>query len=140
MPSCIERLSAKDCLSSDTNFQLSDYDAHNFSIASEIDPGRFDVRFLWPLNGFLLRPCAELSYLRTQAYNADLTPFAGPSHHGKLIHYVGWADHLITASASLDYYETVRNFTESNTKMKMEDFYRMFPVPGMLHWYALHRP
>ena len=72
-----------------------------------------------------------------QAYKADLTPFAGPSHNGKLIQYVGWADQLITAVGSLDYYETVRNFTENHTGLKTEDFYRLFPVPGMLHWYAL---
>ena len=86
--------------------------------------------------GLLLRSFTELLCSRMQAHKADLTPFAGPSHSGKLIHYVGWADQLITASGSLEYYETVRNFTENHTTLKIDDFYRMFPVPGMLHWYA----
>ena len=91
---------------------------------------------MFPVPFSLLRSFTELLRSRMQAHKADLTPFAGPSHSGKIIHYVGWADQLITASGSLEYYETVRNFTENHTALRMEDFYRMFPVPGMLHWYA----
>ena len=50
-----------------------------------------------------------------------------------MIHYVGWADQLISVGNSIHYYETVRNFTEANTNMAVDDFYRLFPVPGMQH-------
>ena len=71
-----------------------------------------------------------------QAIDVDLTPFAAAPHNGKLIHYVGWADQLISVGNSLHYYGTVKNFTESNTNLKIDDFYRFFPVAGMLHWYV----
>ena len=37
-------MNTKGSFYSDTNFQLANYDAHNLSIAEEINPGRFDVR------------------------------------------------------------------------------------------------
>ena len=40
----IETPDNNNCLHSNTNFQLSDYDTHTLSIAEEIDPGSFDVR------------------------------------------------------------------------------------------------
>ena len=118
--------------SSDTNFQLSDYDAYNFSIAERINPGQNDVRMLThALESPRVYRCL---FAPLQAIKTDLASFAGPGHNGKLIHYAGWADQLISVGNSLHYYETVRNFTESSTNLKMDDFYRFFLVPGMLHW------
>jgi len=68
----------------------------------------------------------------------NITAFAGPSHNGKLIHYVGWADQLISPGNSIHYYETVHEFVNANTDLNISDFYRLFAVGGMTHWYA-HR-
>ena len=58
---------------------------------------------------------------------------------GKLIQYHGWGDAAIAAGSSIDYYETVRSFLtrfpdgRSNASAPIEDFYRLFMVPGMGH-------
>ena len=69
-----------------------------------------------------------------QAINPNLTAFAGPGHNGKLIQYVGWADQLISPGNSIHYYETVHAYTLANTTMDIDDYYRLFLVPGMNHW------
>ncbi|EPQ55147.1 feruloyl esterase-like protein [Gloeophyllum trabeum ATCC 11539] len=67
------------------------------------------------------------------AIDANLTAFAGPSHSGKVIHYVGWADQIISPGNSLHYYETVHAFMQAETGMEIDDYYRLFTVPGMQH-------
>jgi feruloyl esterase len=58
---------------------------------------------------------------------------------GKILQYHGWGDSAITALASIDYYETVRKFMASfpdarrQSPAPIEDFYRLFLVPGMAH-------
>jgi feruloyl esterase len=58
---------------------------------------------------------------------------------GKLITYHGWADAAITPLASIEYYEQVRDFMtrypdgRGDNKKPIEDFYRLFMVPGMGH-------
>lgn len=58
---------------------------------------------------------------------------------GKLIQYHGWGDAAIAAPSSIDYYESVRAFmtkypdARSNASRPLEDFYRLFMVPGMGH-------
>ena len=47
---------------------------------------------------------------------------------------VGWADSFIPAANDIRYYESVENFTRTHTNMGMDDFYRLFVVPGMTHW------
>ena len=54
-----------------------------------------------------------------------------------MIHYVGWADQLISPGNSLHYYETVHTFMTEHTEMNIDDFYRLFTVGGMQHWYAV---
>jgi hypothetical protein len=49
---------------------------------------------------------------------------------GKIIHYHGWADPLVTALMSIDYYESV--VKKLGGKETME-FYRLFLIPGMFH-------
>jgi hypothetical protein len=62
------------------------------------------------------------------AANADLRPLK--KRGGKIIHYHGWADPMVTALMSVDYYESViEKIGVSETK----DFYRMFMIPGMFH-------
>lgn len=68
--------------------------------------------------------------------NPDLRSFR--ANDGKLIQYHGWGDAAITALSSIDYYESVRTFLNrfpdprSETR-DMDDFYRLFLVPGMGH-------
>ncbi|KAI8980133.1 feruloyl esterase-like protein [Trametes punicea] len=93
----------------DTNFTIHDYNATVLEVADEIDPGQ------------------------ANAINPNLTAFAGPPHNGKLIQYVGWADQLISPGNSVHYYETVHEFTLANTTMDIDDYYRLFLVPGMNH-------
>ncbi|KAI0359937.1 feruloyl esterase-like protein [Trametes cingulata] len=93
----------------DTTFKTRDYDATVLKKADAIDPGQ------------------------ANAINPNLTAFAGPPHNGKLLQYVGWADQLISPGNSIHYYETVHEFTLANTTMDIDDYYRLFLVPGMNH-------
>jgi hypothetical protein len=70
------------------------------------------------------------------AINPDLRSFR--ARGGKLIQYHGWGDAAITASSSIEYYEAVRSYMSSapdpRSKVKsIEDFYRLFMVPGLAH-------
>lgn len=60
------------------------------------------------------------------AMNPDLSRFA--ARGGKLIIYHGWADGLITATDSLDYYQRLR--ADGRDK---SSFARLFMVPGLAH-------
>ncbi|TFK53657.1 feruloyl esterase-like protein [Heliocybe sulcata] len=68
------------------------------------------------------------------AIETNITAYAGPGHNGKIIHYVGWADQLISPGNSLHYYETVHAYMQSATELNIDDYYRLFTVPGMQHW------
>ncbi|KAI0635862.1 feruloyl esterase-like protein [Trametes polyzona] len=92
-----------------TNFKIHDYNATVLQLTDQIDPGQ------------------------SNAINPNLTAFAGPSHNGKLLQYVGWADQLISPGNSIHYYESVHEFTLANTTMDIDDYYRLFLVPGMNH-------
>lgn len=49
---------------------------------------------------------------------------------GRIIQYHGWADALVNAQMSVDYYESVlKKMGEKQTK----EFYRLYLVPGMFH-------
>ncbi|HEY6332936.1 MAG TPA: tannase/feruloyl esterase family alpha/beta hydrolase [Blastocatellia bacterium] len=52
---------------------------------------------------------------------------------GKLIQYHGWGDAAIPPLNSINYYEQVQAFFEKNVKSGIDDFYRLFLVPGMGH-------
>jgi feruloyl esterase len=54
----------------------------------------------------------------------DLTPYF--NRNGKIIHYHGWADGLISSRSSVDYYNTVDRTLSGN----FSDNYRLFMVPG----------
>ncbi|CCM04314.1 uncharacterized protein FIBRA_06485 [Fibroporia radiculosa] len=94
----------------DTEWTIEQYNASLIPIADEIDPGQ------------------------SNAIDPNLTAFAGPEHNGKVLHYVGWADQLISPGNSLHWYESVYAFTQAHTELKIDDFYRMFTAPGMNHW------
>ena len=71
------------------------------------------------------------------ATNPDLRSFRAAG--GKLIQYHGWGDAAIPATSSIDYYETVRAFLAKYPDARtpgappVENFYRLFLVPGMAH-------
>ena len=70
----------------------------------------------------------------SKAIKTNITQFTDLPHNGKIIQYVGWADQLISPGNSLHYYETVHTFMQEHTDMEIDDFYRLFPIPGMTHW------
>jgi feruloyl esterase len=61
------------------------------------------------------------------------------AHGGKLIQYHGWGDSAIAPVSSIEYYEKVRSFlskypdARSDSSRPVQDFYRLFMVPGMGH-------
>lgn len=69
--------------------------------------------------------------------NPDLRSFRAGG--GKLIQYHGWGDAAIPAPSSIEYYESVKAFLSKypnariTGKPPVEDFYRLFLVPGMAH-------
>jgi len=70
------------------------------------------------------------------ATNPDLRSFR--AHGGKLLQYHGWSDSAIAASSSIEYYQAVGSFLATapdprSPSKPVEDFYRLFMVPGMAH-------
>lgn len=64
------------------------------------------------------------------ALNFNMTPFR--SRGGKLLTYHGYADGLIPTGASALLYDKIQT-AMAPSGAKMEDFYRLFMVPGMQH-------
>jgi feruloyl esterase len=64
------------------------------------------------------------------ATNPDLSPFR--DRGGKLIQFHGWGDAAIPGYSSIEYYEHVRAKLAGG-KPAVDDFYRLFMVPGMGH-------
>jgi len=70
------------------------------------------------------------------ATNPDLCSFR--AHGGKLLQYHGWGDSAIVPTSSIEYHEAVRSFLSSvpdprSSSTSVDDFYRLFMVPGMAH-------
>ncbi|KAF2094962.1 tannase and feruloyl esterase, partial [Rhizodiscina lignyota] len=66
------------------------------------------------------------------AYNPDMRPFQ--ERGGKLIHYHGYSDPLIPTLNAAAFYNLVTSFYEDvGRAADVEDFYRLFTVPGMGH-------
>ncbi len=67
--------------------------------------------------------------------NPDLRPFR--DRGGKLIQYHGWADWGITPYNSIDYFEsvvaTVGGSTSAEARRDVQDFHRLFLLPGVSH-------
>jgi feruloyl esterase len=69
--------------------------------------------------------------------NPDLRSFR--DRGGKLIQYHGWGDAAIAPLSSIEYYESVRAFLARfpdgrvDASRPVDDFYRLFMVPGMGH-------
>lgn len=70
------------------------------------------------------------------AHDPDLRAFA--ARGAKMLHYHGYADPLIPSLSAAAWYETVEGFFNGDTRnqsagVEVEDFYRLFMVPGMGH-------
>jgi feruloyl esterase len=71
------------------------------------------------------------------ASNADLRPFAASG--GKLLMFQGWGDPLLSGKAVIDYRAAVleqyarHTGSDAAAPGKVEDFYRLFMLPGMAH-------
>ena len=69
--------------------------------------------------------------------NPDLRSFRGAG--GKLLQFHGWGDAAIPGSASIEYYDRVRTFMakypdgRNPAPAALDQFYRLFMVPGMGH-------
>jgi feruloyl esterase len=63
------------------------------------------------------------------ATDPDISAFR--THGGKLIHYHGWSDPLISTDGSINYYEQVAAL--QGGLAQTGDFYRLFLVPNMGH-------
>ena len=86
---------------------------------------------------------ADLAYADEKAgpvlnsTSPDLRSFR--ARGGKLIQYHGWGDAAISPQNSIDYYELVQAFMAKypngrvSTPGPVDDFYRLFMVPGMGH-------
>ncbi len=71
------------------------------------------------------------------AIDPDLRPLR--QRGGKILHYHGWNDPAISSVNSVNYYESVVSFftgrrdTRAEALEDVQDFYRLFMVPGMQH-------
>ncbi|SMR64576.1 unnamed protein product [Zymoseptoria tritici ST99CH_3D1] len=65
-----------------------------------------------------------------ETWNGDLAPFR--DHGGKILHYHGLADAIITSENSPRYYEHVAT-TMNASPADLDEFYRFFRVGGMGH-------
>jgi feruloyl esterase len=63
------------------------------------------------------------------AMNPDLKPFK--AHGGKLLQYHGWYDGSPAPMQSVEYHQAV--VRAMGGERKVDDFYRLFMVPGMMH-------
>jgi feruloyl esterase len=59
----------------------------------------------------------------------DLSVFR--RRNGKLIVYHGWSDPIVSPLDSINYYNSVKQ--QVGSQKAMDDFYRLFVVPGMGH-------
>lgn len=65
------------------------------------------------------------------ATDPDLRPFRRSG--GKLIMYTGWADPVVSAYDTIDYYRQVVRATSGGRERETREFARLFLMPGMAH-------
>jgi hypothetical protein len=87
-----------------------------------------DPEWNWAMYDFDVDPQKLRPDLKTKcdATNPDLSVLADKG--GKIIHWHGWADQLVTPFESISYYKNV-----IKTVPDAEQFYRLYMVPGLTH-------
>jgi feruloyl esterase len=70
----------------------------------------------------------EQNSFNIQTWNPDLSPFNAKG--GKLLHYHGTADQVISSDNSKLYW---RNVHDAMAGVDLDQFYRFFPISGMAH-------
>jgi feruloyl esterase len=90
----------------DTNWNPATFKLDDFKLAQRIQPGQ---------------PAAN---------NFDMRPYKEGG--GKIIMYHGWADQLIPSGSSVKFYNEVYR-TLAPQGVQLDDFLRLFMVPGMQH-------
>ncbi|PTB40375.1 hypothetical protein M441DRAFT_81112 [Trichoderma asperellum CBS 433.97] len=95
------------------------YAVHGNPAWSALNLTLADVTFAQQLNPFGIN-----------TWNGDLSSFNASG--GKLLHYHGLQDYLISSENSARYYNLVRE-TMSRTHVELDNFYRYFRVSGMGH-------
>lgn len=84
------------------------------------------------INGSTIVLADQINPGGINAYDPDLRPFQ--STGGKVIEYHGYQDPVIPSLASGMWYDEVYSFYSSlNKTSAIQDFYRLFMVPGMEH-------
>lgn len=109
----------------------------NSNFADAVYEGRpWDWRTSNLHNDVALADEKEAPYVN--ATNPDLRTFR--AHGGKLIVYHGWGDAAVAPQNSIDYYNRVHEFLATypdaravGAATSLDDFYRLFMVPGMSH-------
>ncbi|MCJ1324159.1 hypothetical protein MMC10_000821 [Thelotrema lepadinum] len=94
-------------ITNDTNWNWSSISPQTVALADSINPGSANADLF------------------------DITPFKNTG--GKVIMYHGLADPLIPPGFSISYYETVQKTMSPSNTTGLQDFYRLFLVPGMHH-------
>jgi feruloyl esterase len=98
-------------------------------------PGFDPLSFNFDSDPIKLEPASELFDVKP-----DLAGFANAG--GKMIMVHGWADPRLVPALSIQFHDAVRrNFEgedergehKARARIRMDDFYRLFMVPGMLH-------
>lgn len=87
----------------------------------------------WTPDTFSIAQNAHEADARTGAILNSIDPNLSPfkSHAGKLIQYVGWGDSAISPENDINYYNDVSRVLGPHEDI--QDFYRLFMVPGMAH-------
>jgi feruloyl esterase len=87
----------------------------------------------WTPDTFSIAQNAHEADARTGAILNSIDPNLSPfkSHAGKLIQYVGWGDTAISPENDINYYNDVSR--KLGPHEDIQDFYRLFMVPGMAH-------
>lgn len=92
----------------DSNWNWAETNASTIAFANDMNPGGLN------------------------AYDPDMRPFQDAG--GKLIQYHGYADPLIPSLTAPIWYDALNDFYQGIGKAdEVEDFYRLFLVPGMGH-------
>jgi feruloyl esterase len=109
------------------------YNGKPFSIADEWYKNVIFENKTWDISKITLEDMAYASKLnpsKAETWNGDISAFR--ARGGKVLHYHGLIDGLISSDNSARYYNHVRR-TMKMSPAQLDDFYRYFRISGMGH-------